>query len=153
MAERFVNAYQQAPWRTQLQWIGFFMVALIVIVVTAGLYLNITAQAAAAGVEIQDLENNREELTRQIADQRSALANLTSAHVMEERALEMGYERADMENAVYVVVPGYSGRQPIPLALPVNSKPKSSIIIPAYQQSLWEWLFQSKYRIIEPTGN
>ncbi|MBP7228675.1 MAG: hypothetical protein KA988_06140 [Longilinea sp.] len=148
MSERWINAYRQAPWRTQLQWIGIFLLALIGVILTAGLYLNITAQAAAAGVEIQIMEDERETLQRQISDQRTRLAHLTSAAVMEKRALELGYERADVENAVYVVVPGYTGRQLAPLALPANSiNQEQPLVLPAYRQSLWEWLFQATLRL------
>lgn len=149
---RWINAYRQAPWRTQIQWIGVFMLGLIAIVLVAGLYLNITAQAAAAGVEIQLMEDERETLQRQISDQRARLALLTSASVMEARALELGYERADVENAVYVVVPGYTGRTLAPLALPANAlNEQPPLVLPAYRQSLWEWLFEATLRIRRST--
>jgi len=152
MAERFVNAYQQAPWRTQLQWIGLFMLGIIVVVITAGLYLNITAQAAAAGDEIKNLEEQRISYSHTIAHQRGQLANLTSEKVMEKRALELGYERANFETAVYVVIPGYTGRQIKPLALPFDGNTNSSILLPAYQQSLWDWFFQTNLQNYNTVG-
>jgi len=53
MAQNLIQAYRQAPWRTQLQWIGFFLLGLVIIVTVAGLYLSITAQSTTAGVEIK----------------------------------------------------------------------------------------------------
>jgi hypothetical protein len=146
MSERWINAYRQAPWRTQLQMIGVLLLAIIAVLLISGIYLNITAQAAAAGVEIQLMEDERESLQRQISDQRTKLAYLTSAWLMEQRALELGYQRADVENAVYVVVPGYTGRQLRPLALPSSKEPET-ILLPAYRQSIWEWLFQATLRL------
>lgn len=152
MADRFVNAYRQAPWRTQLQWIGVLLLVLVGAVIVTGLYLNITAQAAAAGIDVQQLEYRRETTLREIADQRSQLAYLTSAGVMYQRAVDQGYERANMENAIYVVIPGYTGRQFKAITLPSNSLSAPSIVLPAYQQSLWDWLFQNRYKT-GSTGN
>mgnify|MGYP006953620858 FL=1 len=150
MKNRFIQAYNQAPWRTQLQWIGFFLLGLVVIVLVAGLYLSITAQATSAGVAIKNLEVERENLDRQIADLKTQYAILTSAKVKRERAEAMGYEPADPSDAVFVVVPGYTGRQPEIVALPVNLDDQSkSLIDSSYRQSLWEWLFQSTSRLIQ----
>ena len=37
---------------------------------------------------------------------------------MEQRAKDAGFERIDPSQAVYVLVPGYAGRQPVVLAAP-----------------------------------
>lgn len=152
MTERFVNAYRQAPWRTQLQWIGILLLVLVGAVIVTGLYLNITAQAAAAGIDVQLMEYKREVTVMDIADKRAELAYLTSAGVMYQRAIEKGYERADMENAIYVVIPGYTGRQFKAITLPSSSLSAPSIVLPAYQESLWDWLFQNRY-YKDKTGN
>lgn len=150
MKNRFIQAYQQAPWRTQLQWIGFFLLGLVIIVTVAGLYLSITAQSTTAGVEIKELELEKETLDRQIADLKTQLAILTSAKVMKDRAEDLGYIPADPSQAVYVVVPGYTGRQPEIVALPVQPEDQSkSQIDAAYRQSLWEWLFENTSRLIQ----
>ncbi len=129
-----------------MQWIGILLLALVVIITIAGLYLNITAQAAAAGIEIQQLEDKRESARREIADMRSTLANLTSAGVMNARALDLGYERANMETAVYVVIPGYVGRQFQAAVIPAQPETEDTVILPAYQQSLWDWFFVNTFR-------
>ncbi len=51
----YVFAYKQAPWRIQRQWIGTFLLAVLGIAMVAALYLDVTAQAAISGREIQDL--------------------------------------------------------------------------------------------------
>jgi len=83
MAKNLIQAYRQAPWRTQIQWIGLFLLGLVGIVLMTGLWLSITAQATAAGVEIQNLEYEREDIQRKIADLKTQYAYLTSAAVME----------------------------------------------------------------------
>ena len=58
--QRLTQAYRQTPWRTQLQWIGLFLLALILLATVAGIYLSVSAGAAAVGREIQQLEYERE---------------------------------------------------------------------------------------------
>ncbi|HNR46076.1 MAG TPA: hypothetical protein PKH92_03825 [Anaerolineaceae bacterium] len=145
MAQNLIQAYRQAPWRTQLQWIGLFLLGLVGVVLVAGLWLSITAQATSAGVEIQNLEYDREDIQREIADLKTHYAYLTSAAVMEDRAEGLGYVTADMTQAVYVIVPGYVGRQPEILALPITLEAEESEILkPSYTQSLWDILFRAR---------
>lgn len=143
MTHLFTQAYQQAPWRLQLQRIGGFLAALVAVVLIAGVYLFISAQTATAGLEIQSLERQRESLNRMIADRRASLAEITSAGVMTRRAMELGFEYPDMDAAIYMVIPGYEGRQPVMIAPPPSSNSlPSPIIKQSYRQSLWEWFFQ-----------
>ena len=118
MNHLFTQAYQQAPWRLQIQRIGGFLAALVAVVIVAGVYLFISAQTATAGLEIQALERERESLNRTIADRRAKLAELTSAGVMSQRAADLGFVRPDMSTAIYMVIPGYQGRQPVMIAPP-----------------------------------
>ncbi len=143
MNHLFTQAYQQAPWRLQIQRIGGFLAALVGVVLIAGVYLFISAQTATAGLEIQSLERKRESLDRLIADRRATLAEITSAGMMTQRATEMGFVLPDMSSATYMVIPGYEGRQPAMIAPPPSADPLPSPIIKAsYRQSLWEWFFQ-----------
>ena len=57
-------------------------------------------------------------LERAIADYKAQIAIMTSASVMEKRAKDAGFQRIDPSQAVYVLVPGYTGRQPVVLAAP-----------------------------------
>ncbi len=50
-----VHAYRQAPWRIQRQWMGAFLLGVLGIAMVSSLYLDVTAQAAIAGREIQGL--------------------------------------------------------------------------------------------------
>ena len=55
MKNRLLQAYKQAPWRIQIQWIGLFLLGLVLVASIIGLYLSISAQAAASGRSIQFL--------------------------------------------------------------------------------------------------
>lgn len=150
MAKHLTQAYHQAPWRIQMQWIGFFLVGLVIVAIIAGVYLSITAQTTAAGIEIQDLEAQRDVLKRKISDMTTQLADLTSEEVMTSRAHELGFEQIDPETATYMVIAAYPGRQPALLApLPGPNNVVSPLIKPSYTISLWEWLFQHMTKLSE----
>ena len=53
MANRFLQAFQQAPWRIQAQRLGLIFMGLVVFGLTAGVYLSISASAYAAGFDVQ----------------------------------------------------------------------------------------------------
>ena len=46
MKKKQIQAYKQTPWRVQLQWIGLFLLGLILVAAITGIYLSINAQAA-----------------------------------------------------------------------------------------------------------
>ena len=54
---QIVQKVRQAPWRVQRQWIGLFLLGLVVMAMVAGIYLNVTVRATLAGREIQALLN------------------------------------------------------------------------------------------------
>ncbi|HEX2981711.1 MAG TPA: hypothetical protein VHO48_15730 [Anaerolineaceae bacterium] len=148
MTYRIIQAYKQAPWRVQIQWIGLFLLGLILVAGVASIYLNVSANAAATGRKIQSLDDDGDTLKRNIADLETKLAYLTSASVMESRAVEMGFAPVPAESPLYVVVPDYPGRQPAVMAPPPGpGMIVQPILRPAYTESLWEWLFQG---FVEP---
>ncbi len=143
MAPKLMQAYRQAPWRVQLQRLGYFALAIIMVLLVAALYLNISAQAATAGLDFQSLEFQRQSVQRQIADLDATLAQVTSESSMLARAEALGFKPISSGQAVYVVVPGYTGRQPAALApVPDAAMLAEPIIKPSYTQSLWEFLNQ-----------
>jgi len=136
------HAFRQAPWRVQLQYVGLFLLALVAVLVVAGVYLSISGQAAAAGLDYYSNDQERQDLERQIADRKARLALMTSANVMEARARELGFERIDPSHAVYMEVPGFTGKSPAVLAPPPGiAATEEPVIKSIYRQSLWDWLF------------
>ena len=136
----YVHAYRMAPWRIQRQWIVNFMLCVVALAMVAALYLDVTAQAAIAGRQIQGLAQETTAVQQDSADLQTQLATLTSARVMEQRAEDLGYTPVDPETLEYLVVPGYTRPQADILAVipqPVMSAPSLS---PKYTQSLLDWL-------------
>jgi hypothetical protein len=142
MRKRLAQAFRQAPWRNKIQSLGLFFLILIGVVVVAALYLSVSAQTAAAGLELQQFEDEKDTLNHQIADYETFSAYLNSTKIMEQRAEKMGFERITADRAFYVVVPGYTGRKPALLApLPGTFIHNQPMIKPSYTQSIWDWLF------------
>ncbi len=153
MNQRIIQAYRQAPWRVQLQWIGMFLLLLVVAMLIAGVYLYVSGQAAESGARIKRLELEREALAIRIADLRTQLALLNSSQVMVERAKDLGFRPARQEDITYLPVEGYAGRPVVFLAPPPTAPRKqANLIRPAYTQSLWDWLYQGAFQIMETRG-
>jgi hypothetical protein len=139
----FSQAFKQAPWRSQIQIVGLFLLVLVGVLLVASVYLTISGQAASAGLTAYNLNYQRRTLERTIADSKSQLALITSSAVMEERAKTMGFVPADPSNVIYAVVPGYTGRQTAILAPPPGITEQQGVVVKSiYRQSLWDWLFQ-----------
>ena len=103
---QLTHAYSQAPWRKQMYMIGVILLLLVCAAIVAGIYLNVTARAAAVGRQIQEMQVRVygyhyltgdtgetyvpiEELEQKIANLNSQLAYLTSYTVMQERVKEL----------------------------------------------------------------
>jgi cell division protein FtsL len=152
ITQKLEQAYRQAPWRSQVQWSGMFLIFLVGFVMVAGLYLSISAQAATAGLEVQDLQVQKDETTRRTADLRNQLAYLTSDAVMVKRAKEMGFKLNRVDDPTYLIIPAYAGRNLASMAPPPGlDMIPSPALRPAYTQSIWEWLFQGVLSYSDPS--
>lgn len=151
--KRLVQAYRQAPWRIATQQGVLFLIVAILGASILWVMVSVTIQAASAGLEIQRLENDRENLSRKIAGLRTEIANQTSAARMEQRAADMGFVPIDPAEIIYMVLPGYRGREPVIHAPPPGMTEKQPIIKPIYTQSLWEWMLQGILEGDQPAEN
>jgi hypothetical protein len=140
--DTLVHAYRQAPWRLQRQWLGGILLAVLGIAMVASLYLDVTAQAAISGREIQNLTADIVGIRHNNADLQTKLAELGASSVIEQRAKQLGYQPMDPTQVQYIVVPGYVELQPEILAAAPALKPSAPSIAPEYTESLIEWLQQ-----------
>ena len=153
MAENLIQAFQQAPWRVQLQKIGLILSVLVIFALVAGIYLSITARTYTAGVGVQGYETQIENLKKDIEDLKTTYATYSSDITMGKRAQDLGFQSSTPSTFVYITVPGYHGRQlNILKALP--PAPEQQILIrPEYKRSLWEWMFQGALALSENAGD
>ncbi len=148
--QNITQAYSQAPWRKQLQWIGLFMLALIIVAMVAGIYLSVSAQASTVGREIQIMYAEMEDIRRNIEDMESQIAYLVSNSEMEKRAEELGFLPVESDEIFYILVPGYINPGQANLAEPPGSTlPAIPTISPEYTQSLVDWLSE---RVFDPAS-
>lgn len=138
-ATQIIHAYKQAPWRVQRQYVGAFLLTIIVASMIAALYLQVTAGAARAGREIQEMRFEITTTQRTNADLETQLANLTSTTEMERRALEMGYRPVQPGELDYVAVPGFVAPEPAILLAAEDVTEYSQSLPSEYTQSLIEW--------------
>ena len=154
---RFTQAYSQAPWRKQMQMIGAFLLALIVVWIIAAIYLDVTARGAAIGRQVQEMQVRSsslsvnasapdadklsiEELKQIKADLESKLAYMISDKVMAERAKDLGFKPTSPEDILYLEVPGYVPRQVAQLAPPPGANLPSADSEHIMPQTLGDWL-------------
>jgi len=156
--QQLTHAYQQAPWRRQMYMIGVILLILVSAAIVAGIYLNVTARAAAVGRQIQEMQvrvygyhyltNDAgdamvpiEELEQRIANLTSQLAILTSYQVMQERVNDINLQPIDADHIQYIEIPGYIDRQTTILAPPPEPMVvTASAIDPQFKESLFVWV-------------
>ncbi|OGN94542.1 MAG: hypothetical protein A2Z71_05290 [Chloroflexi bacterium RBG_13_50_21] len=155
---QLTHAYSQAPWRKQMYMIGVILLFLVCAAIIAGIYLNVTARAAAVGRQIQEMQVRVygyhyltgdtgetyvpiEELEQRIANLTSKLAYQTSYAKMQERVQELNLIPIEADRIKYMEVPGYIERQTSSLAPPpVPVVVNASAIDPEFRESLFEWV-------------
>jgi len=142
MNHRLIQAYKQAPWRVQAQRIGVFLLALVGVALVAGLYLNVSVEAASAGLSVQKLSISMDDMKREINSMQFNLASLTSAATMRQRAADQGFVFPEEVDPLYVIVPGYGGRQQMDLAPKYSPATlEKPLLKPVYTESLYDVLF------------
>lgn len=133
------HAYRQAPWRVQRQWTGAFLLGVLALAMISAMYLDVTAQAAIIGREIQTLQSETTELQHKNADLQTRIATLLSTDTMESRAYALGFRPAEAGEIHYLVVPGYV--RPAGVRMAVSNPQVSASLVPSeYTQSLLEWI-------------
>jgi len=139
-ATRIIHAYKQAPWRIQRQWVGAFLLAVIGIAMVAALFLDVTARAAVAGREIQEMRFEILTIQRANADLETRLAKLTSSAEMERRARGLGYRPVQPGELDYLAVPGFAPPEPDILRAAEDMTIPETSLPYEYSESLIEWL-------------
>ncbi|MBI4927759.1 MAG: hypothetical protein HY835_08330 [Anaerolineae bacterium] len=139
---RLNQAYQQAPWRKATQKGVFFLIVAILTASVLWVMLTVSVQAASAGLDVRAMDKTVEETQREIASLRTDIAVSTSSSRMETRAKELGFRPAGPDEVVYMVIPGYSGREPRISAPPPTVNNEPVLIKPVYTLSLSELLLK-----------
>jgi hypothetical protein len=96
------------------------------------------------------MQSEIEVLRRDIVDLETGMAELTSHTMMVDRAADLGFYTVNTDEVIYLLVPGYQGRQPVSLgSSSAQPLPSTSSLSPDYTQSLFEWL---RERVFNPAA-
>jgi len=147
------QAYRQKPSRIRTQWLSVVLLVVVLGVLAVVLNLNITSKSAHAGVQVRILEAEREKLERTISGNRTIIAQLTSAKTMQERAKELGYIQATRDHIKYLYISDYVGKEGQTIVIPqTRNNPTQNLIKPIYTRSVWDWLFQGTFAMLDREG-
>lgn len=146
-----LDSARSMPLNIQRQWVILFAVAIAIVAMVSGLYLDVTARAAITGREIQNLELTIAANRRTNADYETDLAHLMSNQVMQNRASQAGFEMLDRSEADYMVVPGYLPFDGVHFINHVVEKQVISAA-PEFHSSLLDWLAEAARSASTPLG-
>jgi len=99
----------------------FLLVILIGALICRDVFIYLR-QAAVTGLNIQNDEDYRDVLLREISTMSIQLGQLNSVASMEDRATKAGYKPVAPDKGMYVMVPGYFGRPQVNLAPPPGAR-------------------------------
>ncbi len=139
---QIVQKVRQANWRVQRQWIGLFLLTLVIVSMVAAIYLNITVRATLAGREVQLLQPTLISAQQENSNLETQMAGLNSVESMQKRAQDLGFNPASPEDITYVFVSGYTN-QAVNMSQPVpTSQAQSLVPVPPaeYTESLFDWI-------------
>lgn len=140
------SAYRIAPWRKQMKRIITILLFTFAAACVTLVYLSISERMTDINMQIQALQEERAEYSRNIADLTTDEGILTSFKTMQERAARAGFTEIDFDDEdqyAYVIIDGYTGTG-INTEVQVQETSLTevvSLIKPEYTQSLQDWLY------------
>ncbi|MGI6259757.1 MAG: hypothetical protein ACOYKC_07865 [Anaerolineaceae bacterium] len=151
MKNDLMQAYKQAPWRKQLQWVGIFLLVVVSIAAIAGLYLFISGRSAATGRRIQNLESELAALQRKNNDLQTELGEILSSRALNERIGALDMRLMNVEEALYLEVPGYIPPTGPSLAPPPKiEEQRTPILLPEFTNTFIDWITEKIQAVPEP---
>lgn len=151
MKNDLMQAYKQAPWRKQLQWVGIFLLVVVSIAAIAGLYLFISGRSAATGRRIQNLESELAALQRKNNDLQTELGEILSSRALNERIGALDMRLMNVEEALYLEVPGYVPPTGPALAPPPKiEEQRTPILLPEFTNTFIDWITEKIQAVPEP---
>ncbi len=154
-AQRLIQAYANTPWRRDLQLIGLFSALVVVVALVATVYVWVSSQAGTYGRQVQEIQATSQATEQRIEDLRAELADITSQENMTARAEAAGYVEVDRSKVIYLVVPGYPGRETLQIspANPEDAADRHPQLPAEYTMSLVDWFNQLIYQLSLETGS
>ncbi|MDT8304587.1 MAG: hypothetical protein RRC07_01520 [Anaerolineae bacterium] len=115
--------------------LGWFVI-LILAALVGTIYVNQASRIASSGRRVQMLQDELDELKRRNAIVERQIAETQSLDRLEEKALQLGFTRANPESIEYLVVPGYP-REAEPVAEPTPQPAPTVTPVETIGEALW----------------
>ncbi|XWX02711.1 hypothetical protein VZO05_09335 [Aggregatilineales bacterium SYSU G02658] len=139
MAQTWVqHALARTGWKPQNQVVTLGLLAILITLVFAGIYLSQVANFAILNRETQGLIEQRDQLERRNEELRGQIAELETVPRLLERAQARGFRLAQATDLEYLVVEGYNPNRAITSAPLVAQEVSPSV--PIYDETFSGWL-------------
>ncbi len=145
---KLIQAFPQAPWRSQTQVVGLFLLFLVAVSIVAIFYLNVTAEATAVGREIQVMQATISAIEIENSALELDLGNLMSVDKLRDRARDLGFDPITPEEMEFIVVEGYFEDQPRGLVYDEqvpDSASQPEVLPDEYFELIFSWLLKNYY--------
>jgi cell division protein FtsL len=139
MAQTWVqHALARTSWRPQNQVVTLGLLAVLITLVFAGIYLSQVANFAILNRDTQRLIEQRDQLERRNEELRGQIAELETVPRLLERARGLGFRLAEARDLEYLVVDGYNPNRAI-TAAPLATQ-EAVTVLPVYDETFGGWL-------------
>ncbi len=128
------------------------MLVVVSIAAIAGLYLFISGRSAATGRRIQNLESELAALQRKNNDLQTELGEILSSRALNERIGALDMRLMNVEEALYLEVPGYIPPTGPSLAPPPPKieEQRTPILLPEFTNTFIDWITEKIQAVPEP---
>ncbi len=139
MAQTWVqHALERTGWKPQNQVVTLGLLAILITLVFAGIYLSQVANFAILNRETLRLIEQRDQLERRNEELRGQIAELETVPRLLERARARGFRLAEARDLEYLVVEGYNPNRVI-TAAPLVAQ-ETAPTTPIYDETFGGWL-------------
>ncbi len=135
---RVQQALARTGWRPQNQVVTLGLLAILITLAFAGIYLSQVANFAILNRETQGLIEQRDQLERRNEELRGQIAELETVPRLLERAQALGFRLAQATDLEYLVVEGYNPNRAITSA-PLAAQ-EVAPVSPIYDETFGGWL-------------
>jgi cell division protein FtsL len=137
----FIQAYQTLPRRQQLQSIAISSLVVVFICLVAAVYLNITSQATNIGRDIQKIQYDIQEVSKNNQMLKVNIGQLSSSKILHHRSEKLGFSPIFTQQITFITADGYEALQEASIAPPHTINPIVYEILPAeYTYSISDWV-------------
>jgi len=133
------HALRNSQWQPQRQVVALATLGFFIALILGALYLTQVASEATTNRRLEELLDQRDDLERINELIRVEIAQQTGLGNLQRRAEEMGFQLADDEQIIYLVVEGYQPQQPDTVA-PVEPLTDGDDAGSAYNETFTGWL-------------